>query len=124
MVLPRGTSRNAAWRLLTEQAEHHGWELDRLRLYPTEHGECACAAGSCGSLGPCSYRCSAVSRGSAVRQEVVEYAGAELQAFQRNPLVNAMEHAGEVEVGREPQRREPEPAYAQLRERLVIRTTE
>jgi hypothetical protein len=34
MVLPRGTSRNAAWRLLTEQAEHHGWELDRLRLYP------------------------------------------------------------------------------------------
>jgi hypothetical protein len=34
LVLPRGTSRNAAWRLLTEQAEHHGWELDRLRLYP------------------------------------------------------------------------------------------
>ena len=34
LSLPRGTSRAAAWRLLTEQAEHHGWELDRLRLYP------------------------------------------------------------------------------------------
>jgi len=33
-MLPRGTSRNAAWRFLTEQAEHHGWELDRLHLYP------------------------------------------------------------------------------------------
>jgi hypothetical protein len=34
LMLPRGTSRNAAWRFLTEQAEHHGWELDRLHLYP------------------------------------------------------------------------------------------
>jgi hypothetical protein len=34
LCLPRGTSRTSAWRLLTEQAEHHGWELDRLRLYP------------------------------------------------------------------------------------------
>ena len=34
LSLPRGTTRSAAWRLLTEQAENHGWELDRLRLYP------------------------------------------------------------------------------------------
>jgi hypothetical protein len=32
--LPRGTSRDAARRVLTEHAEHGGWELDRLRLYP------------------------------------------------------------------------------------------
>jgi hypothetical protein len=34
LSLPRGTSRNVARRLLTEAAEHHGWELARLRLYP------------------------------------------------------------------------------------------
>ena len=34
MTLPRGTSRNAAQRLLTDAAEHGHWELDRLRVYP------------------------------------------------------------------------------------------
>ena len=34
LLLPRGTSRNAARRLLTEHAEYQGWELARLRLYP------------------------------------------------------------------------------------------
>lgn len=34
LTLPRGTSRNAAWRLLTDYAEYGHWELDRLRLYP------------------------------------------------------------------------------------------
>ena len=34
VTLPRGTSRNAAQRLLTEAAEREHWELDRLRLYP------------------------------------------------------------------------------------------
>jgi hypothetical protein len=34
LSLPRGTSRGAARRLLTQAAEYHGWELDRLRLYP------------------------------------------------------------------------------------------
>ena len=34
MVLPRGTGRNAAQRLLAEAAEHEHWELARLRLYP------------------------------------------------------------------------------------------
>ena len=34
LVLPRGTGRNAAQRLLTEAAEREHWELDRLRLYP------------------------------------------------------------------------------------------
>jgi len=34
MVLPRGTSRGAARRLLTDQAEYGGWELSRLLLFP------------------------------------------------------------------------------------------
>ena len=32
--LPRGTSRGAARRLLTDHAEYGHWELDRLRLLP------------------------------------------------------------------------------------------
>lgn len=32
LYLPRGTSRNAARQLLTEQAEYGRWELARLRL--------------------------------------------------------------------------------------------
>ena len=31
--LPRGTSREAARRILTDHAEHGEWELARLRLY-------------------------------------------------------------------------------------------
>ncbi len=31
--LPRGTSRDAARRILTEHAEYGHWELSRLRLY-------------------------------------------------------------------------------------------
>ncbi|MCU1675663.1 MAG: hypothetical protein JWM93_421 [Frankiales bacterium] len=34
LQLPRGTSRNAAWRLLTDYAEYGHWELERVRLYP------------------------------------------------------------------------------------------
>jgi hypothetical protein len=34
LVLPRGTSRGAARRLLTDQAEYGGWELARLLLTP------------------------------------------------------------------------------------------
>jgi hypothetical protein len=34
MLLPRGTGRKAAQRLLTDAAEYEHWELDRLRLYP------------------------------------------------------------------------------------------
>jgi hypothetical protein len=33
IYLPRGTSRGAAARLLTEHAEYGHWELQRLRLY-------------------------------------------------------------------------------------------
>jgi hypothetical protein len=33
IYLPRGTSRGAARRLLTEHAEYGRWELARLRLY-------------------------------------------------------------------------------------------
>ena len=33
LFLPRGTSRKAAHRLLTDEAEYGHWELDRLRLY-------------------------------------------------------------------------------------------
>jgi hypothetical protein len=34
LVLPRGTSRGAARRVLTDHAEYGGWELARLRLLP------------------------------------------------------------------------------------------
>jgi hypothetical protein len=34
MTLPRGTSRNAAQRVLVEAAEREHWEVDRLRLFP------------------------------------------------------------------------------------------
>lgn len=34
IYLPRGTSRSAARRLLTDRAEYGAWELARLRLYP------------------------------------------------------------------------------------------
>ena len=33
LYLPRGTSRGAARRLLTDQAEYGHWELARLRLF-------------------------------------------------------------------------------------------
>jgi hypothetical protein len=32
--LPRDITRDAARQIMTEHAEHGGWELDRLRLYP------------------------------------------------------------------------------------------
>lgn len=34
LFLPRGTSRGAARRLLTDHAEYGHWELARLRMYP------------------------------------------------------------------------------------------
>ena len=34
MTLSRGYSRSFVARLLTDRAEHGGWELDRLRLFP------------------------------------------------------------------------------------------
>jgi Family of unknown function (DUF5703) len=33
LYLPRGTSRDAARRILTDHAEYGEWELARLRLY-------------------------------------------------------------------------------------------
>jgi hypothetical protein len=33
LYLPRGTSRSAAHRILTDEAEYGHWELDRLRLF-------------------------------------------------------------------------------------------
>jgi hypothetical protein len=33
LYLPRGTSRRAATRVLTDQAEYGHWELARLRLF-------------------------------------------------------------------------------------------
>jgi hypothetical protein len=32
--IPRGTSRDAARRMLTDHAEYGSWELSRLRMYP------------------------------------------------------------------------------------------
>jgi hypothetical protein len=34
LYLPRGMSRDAARRILTDHAEYGNWELSRLRLYP------------------------------------------------------------------------------------------
>jgi hypothetical protein len=34
VYIPRGTSRDAARRMLTDHAEYGHWELSRLRLYP------------------------------------------------------------------------------------------
>jgi hypothetical protein len=34
VMLPRGTSRSTAQRLLTDAAEYGRWELERVRLYP------------------------------------------------------------------------------------------
>jgi hypothetical protein len=34
LYIPRGTSRDAARRILTDHAEYGHWELSRLRLYP------------------------------------------------------------------------------------------
>ncbi|GAA0455554.1 DUF5703 family protein [Streptomyces stramineus] len=34
VYVPRGVSRGATTRLLTDHAEYGHWELDRLRLYP------------------------------------------------------------------------------------------
>jgi hypothetical protein len=34
LYLARGTSRDAARRILTDHAEYGNWELSRLRLYP------------------------------------------------------------------------------------------
>lgn len=34
VTLPRGTSRDAARRILTDHAEYGHWELARMRLYP------------------------------------------------------------------------------------------
>ncbi len=34
LYMPRGTSRDAARRMLTDHAEYGHWELSRLRLYP------------------------------------------------------------------------------------------
>jgi hypothetical protein len=34
LYIPRGTSRDAARRMLTDHAEYGHWELSRLRLYP------------------------------------------------------------------------------------------
>ncbi|MFT8395845.1 MAG: DUF5703 family protein [Propionibacterium sp.] len=33
MTVPRWVSRNQVRRLLTEQAQHHDWELSRVRRY-------------------------------------------------------------------------------------------
>jgi Family of unknown function (DUF5703) len=34
LLLPRGTSRGAAHRMLTDHAEYGHWELARLRMFP------------------------------------------------------------------------------------------
>src|SRR3954468_7514590 len=54
-------------------------------------------------------------------QEAVEHPDAELQGLHRHPLVDAVEERGEVQVRRQPQRREAEAAHAQPLETLRVR---
>ena len=56
-------------------------------------------------------------------EEAVKHPGAELQGVDRDSLVDAVEEAGEVEVGREPQRRETEASDAELVPGLGVRPT-
>src|SRR5918997_2354373 len=53
-------------------------------------------------------------------QEAVEHPDAELQRLDRHPLVDAVEQRGEVEVRRQPQRREAEAPHAQRLEALRV----
>src|SRR4029078_12539505 len=46
LYLPRGTSRGAARRLLTDHAEYGHWELDRLPLYADGSRRVVTARGS------------------------------------------------------------------------------
>src|SRR5665213_2393811 len=87
---------------------------------PTEHGGFACVAACSGWCGPCSWLVAL----SAVRKEVVEHARTELQPFKRHSFVDAVEHAGEIEIGRETKRRESEPPNSDQRERLVVGAAE
>src|SRR5215218_2538318 len=68
------------------------------------------AAGDVGAVTPPSCRA----------QEPVEHSDAELQRLHRHPLVDPVEERGEVEVGRQPQRRETEAAHAQALEALGV----
>src|SRR5215469_8408147 len=52
--------------------------------------------------------------------EVIEHPYAELERVNRHPLVHAVEHAEEVKLGRQAQRRVPEAADADPAERLRI----
>src|SRR3954454_5347269 len=61
-----------------------------------------------------------VTPSSCRAQEPVEDPDAELQGLDRHPLVDAVEQRGEVQVGRQPQRREPEAAHAQALEALGV----
>src|SRR5690606_3518646 len=51
-------------------------------------------------------------------QETVEHPHPEPQPVDRDPLVDAVEHAGEVQLRRQLQRREPEAADAEVVEGL------
>src|SRR5215213_8703135 len=53
-------------------------------------------------------------------QEPVEHPDAELQRLHRHPLVDPVEERGEVEIRRQPQRREAEAAHAQALEALGV----
>ena len=52
VYLPRGTSRDAARRILTDHAEHGDWELTRLRLYADGSRKLPCGARSYAQFAP------------------------------------------------------------------------
>ena len=66
------------------------------------------------SRGPGPVTTGACSRGSEAVEEVVEHPRGELQARHRHPLVHAVEQRGEIEIGGQPERREPVRRHAEL----------
>src|SRR3712207_5870627 len=73
----------------------------------------------CAGSSPYGTRSGATGASGQV-EEAVEDPRAELQGVDRDPLVDAVEQPGEVEVRRQPQRREPVAADPQLRPVLAV----
>ena len=61
-----------------------------------------------------------VGRALAVRQEVCQHLGAEFQRVDGYPFIDPVEQRREIQIRRQPQRREAEAANTQARERFRV----
>ena len=101
LTVPWGTSRSQMRRLLSD------WPKTAGRSWPGSG--CPSAAKGATSAGKGGRR-------SAGRQETSQHADTEPERLDRHPFVHAVEHAREIQVRRQPQRREPvagDPEVAQ-----------